>query len=161
MTGQEIKTAYANHLPIIYHHIDGSGISDIEYTDIFSISYIIRVETDGSGRRRNTFQMFLTLNDTCGHSQSTVPAKDCDLKNPDDLTDCDFTPEIRLPADLWATFKNQKPILAKICGENVSFPRIRKLEMMLDPDGGIYITCTVGEHFNGHRIPASDITIIT
>lgn len=160
MTGKEIRTAYANHLPIVYHHTDGGSLHDIVYSDIFSISYLIRIETDGDGNRFRVFTMFLTLNDKCGHSQSTVPAKDCDLEKPESIADCDYTPDIKLPEDLYTAFREQKPVRATINGEILAFPCIRKLEMFLQPDSTILIICTVGERFNMHRVPADDIIFI-
>ena len=159
MTGKEIRTAYANHLPIIYHHTDGGTVCDIEYNDIFSISYIIHKEFDGQGHNKLVFTMVLTLNDKCGHSQSTVPAKDCELANPDELEYCDYTPDISLPPTLYETFRKQKPIVANINGESIKFPRIRKLEMFLQTNGEILTMCTVGENLDTHNIYADDIIL--
>lgn len=160
MTGTEIRTAYANHLPIVYHYTDGCTKHDILYDDIFSISYVIREDINNKGERYRIISPLLTLNDTCGHSQSTVLAKNCDLKHPESIADCDYTPDVKLPEDLWDAFKRQKPVRAEINGETLVFPCIRKLEMFLLSDCSILIMCTVGERFNIHKIPACDISFI-
>lgn len=160
MTGEEIRIAYANHLPIKYHHKDGGSVLDIVYRDIFSVSYIIKEDIDRKGKRHRIFTTCLTLNDRCWHSQSTVCAKDCELENPSDIDDCDYIPNIKLPKELYTAFIEFKPITAKINGKEVFFPHINKLEIFLQTNCELLIICTVGEHFDLHEVPVENITFI-